>query len=153
MHLSIRSSHHFIFELLNKVVGISFVKVHDVNPHQHSTLQSHETIKHRTRPTGALCNTHLKLKSREVSFAHNWFRNYPIILEFCTERGCDAVVLCAKFQNDWTTKRDAMDKRDFARLEFKMRFGRLSYIEQGPRCLHCMERTWGSSQYKDTVFK
>ena len=92
MHLSIRSSRHIIFELLNKVVGISFVKVHDVNPHQHSTLQGHETIKHRPRPTGALCNigypsdTQLKLKSGEISFVHNIRFNCTVVLNFAPSR-------------------------------------------------------------------
>ena len=40
-------------------------------------------------------------------------------------------VHCAKFQNDWTTETDVWDERDFARFEFKLRFGRLSYITQG----------------------
>ena len=40
-----------------------------------------------------LCNagypseTHLKLKSREISFTHNSFISIPIILKFCTEHG------------------------------------------------------------------
>ena len=40
-----------------------------------------------------LCNigypseTHLKLKSREISFAYNLFRSDLIVLEFCTEHG------------------------------------------------------------------
>ena len=46
---------------------------------------------------------------------------------FCTEHGSDTVVLCAKFQNDWTTERD-MDKRHFARFEFGMSCGQKSYI-------------------------
>ena len=39
-------------------------------------------------------------------------------------------VLCAKFQTDWTIETDVTDERDFARFEFKMRFGRISYIAQ-----------------------
>ena len=41
-------------------------------------------------------------------------------------------VLCAKFQADWTIETDVMDERDFARFEFKMSFGRISYITQYP---------------------
>ena len=37
-------------------------------------------------------------------FVHNLNFNRPIILKFCTEHGSDTAVLCAKFQNDWTTK-------------------------------------------------
>ena len=49
-----------------------------------------------------LCNvryppeTHLKLKSREISFAHNFLINYSIISKFCTEHGSDTAVLGAK---------------------------------------------------------
>ena len=35
-------------------------------------------------------------------------------------------MLCAKFQNEWTTVTDVMDERVFGRFEFKMRFGRVS---------------------------
>ena len=81
-----------------------------------------------------LCNigypseTHGKLKSREISFAHNLFINYPIVLNFCTVHGSITAVLCAKFQNDWTIARDIIDERVFARFEFKMSFGRISYM-------------------------
>ena len=66
---------------------------------------------------------HLKLKSREVPFAHNscW-----IVLKFCSEYGSDTEVLNAK----WTTETDVMDERHFARFEFKMSFERISYIAQ-----------------------
>ena len=69
-----------------------------------------------------LCNmvypseTYLKLKSREVSFAHNVFRNCPVILKFCTSHDSDTAVRCSKFQNDWTTDGDAIHKRDFVRF-------------------------------------
>ena len=42
---------------------------------------------------GAVCNmgypfeTHLKPKSREISFARNLFLNFPIVLKFCIEHG------------------------------------------------------------------
>ena len=84
-------------------------------------------------PLGVLCNigcpseTPLKLKSRENSFAHDFFIRYPIVWKFCTGHGSDTAVLCAKFQNDWTTETDVMVERDFARCEFMMGFGRLVY--------------------------
>ena len=53
-----------------------------------------------------------------ILFVHNIRLDNTIVLKFCTEH--DNVVLCAKFQNDWTIKTDVMDKRDFARLELKM---------------------------------
>ena len=49
--------------------------------------------------------THLKLKSCEIFFAHNICFIYPIILKFCTEHGSITAVLCAKFQNDRTTEK------------------------------------------------
>ena len=74
--------------------------------------------------------THLKLKSREISFAHNLLFIYPIVFEFCTEHGSDTGVLCAIFQNDWAPAKQVIDKRDFARFEFKMSFARIPYIAQ-----------------------
>ena len=67
---------------------------------------------------GAVCSmrypaeTHLKLKSRKVSFTHNLFRTCPIGLVFRTEHGSDTAVLCAEFQNDWTNEMDVMDGGD-----------------------------------------
>ena len=85
---------------------------------------------------GALCDIsypseiHLQLKSREISLAHNSGFSWPIALKFCTEHGSIIAVLCAKFQTDWTIEMDVMEERVFARFEFKMSFGRISYIEQ-----------------------
>ena len=33
-----------------------------------------------------------------------------------------------KFQSDWTTETDVMNEREFARFEFKMGFGQVSYV-------------------------
>ena len=79
-----------------------------------------------------ITETHSKPKPREISFAHHLFSNQPIVLKLCTEYGSDTAVLCAKFQNDWAAETDAMDERDFARFDFKMSFGRISYITQYP---------------------
>ena len=76
---------------------------------------------------------HLKLKSREISFAHNSCFSWPIDLRFCTEHGSITTVLCAKLQTDWTIEKDVMDERDFASFEFKMGFGRISYIAEYSR--------------------
>ena len=46
------------------------------------------------------------------------------------ERGSDAVVVCEKLQNEWTTETVVMGDRGFKRLRFKMSFGRISYITQ-----------------------
>ena len=59
-----------------------------------------------------------KLKSREILFAHNLLHSYPIILKYCTKHSSDTAVLCAKFQNDWSTVTDFME-RVFTRFEFK----------------------------------
>ena len=53
--------------------------------------------------------------------------------KFCTEHCSITAVFCAKLQNDSTFDTDVMDQRDFARFEFKMRFGRISYIAQDPQ--------------------
>ena len=81
-----------------------------------------------------LCNiryppaTHLKLKSRKIPFAYNLSISYPIVFFFsnCTEHGNDTAMLCANYQTNWTIEMEVMDKRDFARFEFKMSFGRIS---------------------------
>ena len=58
------------------------------------------------RQPGVLCNiwypskTHLKLKSREISFVHNIRFSCPIVLKFCTEHGSITAVLCATFRDD-----------------------------------------------------
>ena len=83
--------------------------------------------------TWELCNIRypsqtLKPKSREISFANILFISYPIVLKFCTEHGSDTAVLCAKFQNDWTTKTAVMDDRDFARFEFNSNFRRMDIL-------------------------
>ena len=73
---------------------------------------------------GVACNigypseTYLKLKSHEISFAHNLFISNPIVLKFCTEHGSDTAMLSAKFQNNWTTDTDVMDEQAFVRWWF-----------------------------------
>ena len=88
----------------------------------------HEVSGARLCATRYLSETHLIPKSVEIWFAHSLFLNYLIILKFCTEHGSFTALLCAKFQNDLTTEMDVMDERDFARFEFKMSFGWISYI-------------------------
>ena len=90
------------------------------------------------QPRGAVhigypSETHLKLKSRKISFANNIRFNRPILLKFCTEHGSITAMLFEKLQNDWTTGADVMNGGDFARFEFKMSFGRISYIAQHSR--------------------
>ena len=69
-----------------------------------------------------LCNrgseTHYKPKSREISFVHNLFLSYPIILKFYIEHDSITAVLCAKLRNDYTAAKDVIDGRNFARFEF-----------------------------------
>ena len=71
--------------------------------------------------------THLKLKSREISFVYNLLQrlNCFEILHRARQWYCRAL---AKFQNDWRTETDVIDTRDFARFEFKMNFRRVSFI-------------------------
>ena len=83
---------------------------------------------------GVLCNlgypsaTHLKLKSRAISFVNTFFISHPIILQVFKEHGCITAVLCTKFQNDWTTETGVMEERNFAGFEFEMSLGWISYI-------------------------
>ena len=78
---------------------------------------------------GVLCNvgylseTHLKLKSHEILFAHNLLLRYAIVLKFGTEHSSDTAVFCTKFQNNWKTGTDVMDEQVLTRFEFKMRLG------------------------------
>ena len=112
------------------------------------TAQGNSSRSYKT--SGALCNMaypskmHLKLKSREVSFAHNLFRSSPIILKFCTEPGSDTTILFIniKFQNDWTTKTDVMEERDFVRVELKMTFGQISYTARPSFILGATSQTF-----------
>ena len=83
---------------------------------------------------GRLCNTryppetHFKPKSYDISFVHNVFLSSAIISKFCTKHDSVTVVLWAKCRSDWRRETDGMDERDFARLEFKMSFGRTFYL-------------------------
>ena len=75
-------------------------------------------------------------------------------------QGSNIVVFCAKFPNDWATKIDDMDERDFARFQFKIRFRGTSDIVTVPECrddVHSPKKfsnTWwwncGSRNYNKT---
>ena len=67
----------------------------------------------------------------QISFVHNIRLNNPIVLKFCTEHGSITVVLCAKFQYDWTTETNVMDERYFSRFEFEISFRRISAKTHG----------------------
>ena len=70
----------------------------------------------------------LKVKSCEISFAHNLFLSGSIALQLCAEHVNDMAVQCANSQNDSIIGMDVMEKRDFARFGFKMGAGRISDI-------------------------
>ena len=59
---------------------------------------------------------HFKLKYIQISFDHDFCLSCEIILESCTEHGSITAMLCAKFQNDFTTQMDGMHKTDIAKL-------------------------------------
>ena len=59
----------------------------------------------------SIVNTALKLKSREISFAHDVRLIRLIVLKFYTQNDSTIVMLCAKFQNVWATKPGVMDER------------------------------------------
>ena len=94
-----------------------------------------------TAPRGlvkyGMSETHLKLNSRKIPFAHNSCFSWKIILKFCTKHSGITAVLCAKFQTDWIIETDEMNERDFARFKFKMSFGWISYIVHHPRIISC----------------
>ena len=64
-----------------------------------------------------LPETHLKPKSCEISFAHN-FSVTKSFWNFAQNTS----MLCAKFRNDWTTEVDVLDKQGVTRFEFKMSY-------------------------------
>ena len=68
-----------------------------------------------------------EIKSREITFVHIIRFICPIVLKPCTEHDSATVVLCAKFQNDWITERNVMNKRDFTRFQS---FERISCTER-----------------------
>ena len=58
-------------------------------------------------------------------------------------------MLCAKFQNDWTTETNVMDERGFARFEFKTSFWQISHI-----AVHTTPGTLSSlSSYCNSLFE
>ena len=132
-------------------------KLIEVLPHER-----HGHIGFATSMPGVLCNigypseTHRKLGSHKISFAHNLFIRYPIVLKFCTEHGVDAT-LC-KISKRLDNLNGFKVEWDFARLEFKMSFGRTSHVAQQPcrllltwwgtiasQITRFMEPTWGPS--------
>ena len=66
--------------------------------------------------------THLKPKSREISFAHNLYI-YFSMAQFLWNFAQSTRVK----QNDWTTEKGIMGKRDFTRFGSKMTFGQIYY--------------------------
>ena len=90
-------------------------------------------------PSGGCCDiwypieTHLKLKSREISFAHNLYNSCRNVLIFGTEHGSNTAVLSAKFQNDLMSDIGIMEGRDLTRFGFKVSFGRISYFNNPQR--------------------
>ena len=71
---------------------------------------------------------HFKPKSRKISFFYNIYFSQIIHLKFYTEHDSPAAVLGAKFQKNPSTRKVAMEKRDFARFHCKVYFGLVVYI-------------------------
>ena len=85
------------------------------------------------------CETHLKLKSCEFSFARILCRSCQIISICCIGYGSMAMILPCSVQNVKTIKQLSrmLGTNEFARdLTFKMLFGWISFIEQ-PRSYNC----------------
>ena len=60
--------------------------------------------------------THFKIKSHKILLVHNIHFSCQIILTFCTEHGSVTAMLCAKFQNDLTTEKYIMCKKNSQNL-------------------------------------
>ena len=63
-------------------------------------------------------------------------------------QGTEVSLSCTKqnFLNDWTTEWDVMDERDFARFQFKMSFGLISYFAHRPGWQEWMDSKWQTLQ-------
>ena len=76
----------------------------------------------RVSNTGLLCN---KGYTSETQLNPNFAKSglpityFLIIQTFCTERGSDTAVLCAKFEIDWTGGMEVIYERDFRRFQIK----------------------------------
>ena len=71
---------------------------------------------------------HLKVKYQEISLIPNMPSCCRIVLKLCTEHGSDAFVICAKIAKRLDGWEYVMSQRDFAGVEFKMNFERISCI-------------------------
>ena len=76
--------------------------------------------------------THLKLKTRNISLVHNIPFSLHMFLLFCRDHVSITAVQCTTIQNGWVNMKKAMGKRDLAWFEFKIRFWHISYVAQGP---------------------
>ena len=76
--------------------------------------------------------THLKLKTRNISLVHNIPFGLHMFLIFCRDHVSITAVQCTTIQNGWVNMKKAMGKRDLAWFEFKIRFWHISYVAQGP---------------------
>ena len=56
-----------------------------------------------------------------------------IVLKSCTEHGSITAVICAKYQNDSTSKKYVVDKRDFEKFGFNNQLRRTFEAIPGPR--------------------
>ena len=56
--------------------------------------------------------------TRKMPFAHNSLLICQIVLKVCGEYGNITAVLCANFQNDYTTQMDALGKRYTHRIHY-----------------------------------
>ena len=81
------------------------------NPIWHIRVCNRILVHCSHRTGGQPPETHLKVKSREISFVHYLFLHCRIDLKFCTGHGSNTVVLCAKYQTDLTTGMGVMSKR------------------------------------------
>ena len=77
-----------------------------------------------------------KLTLTQISqnlFVHNINFCCLVIWKLCTELNCVGAVLCAKFQNDWTTEIEVMNNWDFVWFESNTSFWGIFCIATAPR--------------------
>ena len=77
--------------------------------------------------------TQLKIKSREISFAHNLFICCRIVLKCCTEYDSYTTGFYARFQYDSTVEMGVMG--DLVKFLFNILFAWISYIAIATRYL------------------
>ena len=95
----------------------------NIESQPHRNVQCHLKLPGLGRSIGHPSETHLKLKSREISFVHNICFSCSFALKIYPEHGSNTSVFCEKRQSYWITDKEVMGKRDFTRFHEIWGFG------------------------------